>query len=358
MSEHEFDGHVVGFIVDAPTEVAEEIGVYFARGTSARTDRVRLVLTADAARLHRQVEQVTSRPALGSASGHPQTRYRWWSPQPDVRLLIPDTGPAHLIEADGSVGVTVTVLAAESATLARTTIRIMRELLIRSIERDGGILGHAAVVVINGRAIVLAGRPGSGKTTVALTLAGCHGAALCAADRCLLLPDASCGWRALAVPLAWRIAPGTVRTLSALAAAVTHRFTAHRGPGLYEGKHEFVTGELAALLNGPATPVAPGAVIVVLDHAPARPAGLVPVAPDGRDSAVLATMLRREDALFTTDWLGLPALPAKTPTATESTGAALAATIPIYRGNWASHIELATLAELVVDLPELTSGRS
>jgi hypothetical protein len=79
-------------------------------------------------------------------------------------VLIPTRGPAHLIEADGSVGVAVRVFAAESATLARTAIRIMRKLLIRSIERDGGILTHAAAVVIDGRAVVLAGRPGSGKT--------------------------------------------------------------------------------------------------------------------------------------------------------------------------------------------------
>ncbi|MGB6162466.1 MAG: hypothetical protein WCF33_07945 [Pseudonocardiaceae bacterium] len=60
MPEHEFDGHVVGFVVDAPNEVANEIGVYFTRNTSARTDRFRLVLTADSVRLHHQVEQVTS----------------------------------------------------------------------------------------------------------------------------------------------------------------------------------------------------------------------------------------------------------------------------------------------------------
>lgn len=356
MPEHEFDGHVMGFVVDAPKEVADEIGVYFARSTSARTDSVRLVLTANAARLHHQVGQVSSRPAQGTASGHPQTRYHWWSTQPDVRVLIPDAGPTHLIEADGSGGITVTVLAAESTTLARTAIRIMRELLIRSSERSGGILGHAAAVVIDGRAIVLAGRPGSGKTTVALILADCHGAALCAADRCLLLPDAACGWRALGVPLAWRIAPGTVQTLPALAAAVTHGFTMHRGPGLYEGKHELVTGELATLLNVPATPVAPGAVIVVLDRTPARSADLVPVAPDRRDVAVLGPLLRRKDVLFTTDWLGLPGLPAMPPAAVAATGAAFAATIPIYRGNWARPIELSPLAELVANLPELASG--
>lgn len=344
VTEHEFDGQVLRFCVQAPADVADQIQMHFARGGPSRPVTVRLVLVVDGPRLEQRA-QLLDRHPQSVAQGHPELPYHRWSVTPDVQVLLPHRGAPHLIEVTHrSSGAEVLILAEEEATVARTAIRVMRQLMIRTAEQAGGVLGHTAAVVLDEQAILVAGRPGAGKTTVALGLAERHGAALCAADRCLLLPLGRGGWRVIAVPLAWRIAPGTAGALAPLQRALAEGFTPRRGAKLRDGKHEFVVDELADVLGVPTIAAAPVAGVVALTRDADCETALAAVPEGLRGDVVAGTVLRAEDALFTTDWLGLAA-PERV--ATMARSAAFAAATPVYATSWAQHGDLAALAEQI-----------
>jgi hypothetical protein len=170
--------------------VLEQIGVYFPR--AAPGNRAAGPVARVRARL--APYEVTLRTAglsglrHGVASGHPQLAYQVWPDGAGGTTLIPQAGPPHLITVAAGHG-SIEVLAGQTGPLAQTTIRIVRQLMVRHTERHGGLLGHAAAVAAGGTVLLLAGRPGAGKTSVALLLARA-GADLCAGDRTLLLPGA------------------------------------------------------------------------------------------------------------------------------------------------------------------------
>jgi hypothetical protein len=325
-------------LVTAPHEVLEHVAAYFPRRTGGGAACIADV----AARVVAPAELVPPPwPLQAMAQGHPQLAYQVHPDGAGGTALAPQSGPPHLITVTADCG-HVGVAAADPAVLATTVTRVLRQLVIRHAERAGGLLGHAAAVAPGkGGVMLLAGRPGVGKTTMALILAR-GGAALCSGDRTILLPRPG-GWHAAEVPLAWRVAPGTLDALDLASPAAALPARA-RGRGLADGKHEFTAAELCDLTGAARVPCGRATAIVVLNQDPSRPAAarlaLDPAA------ALARTLFRPEDALFTTDWLGLG-----TPAPGEAAArrGALAAQVPVIEATWPDHAALPSLARLLND---------
>jgi hypothetical protein len=113
---------------------------------------------------------------------------------------------------------------------------------------------------------------------------------------------------------------------------------------LVDGKHEFTAGELCGLLEAGRLPGGPAATIVVLDADPARPVGVRPAASPA--AALAGTLLRPQDALFTTDWFGLGT---PSPLEVAARCAVLAAQVPVYEATWPDHDALPALADALAD---------
>ncbi|WP_217139880.1 hypothetical protein [Streptomyces sp. AC627_RSS907] len=93
--------------------------------------------------------------------------------------ISPDEGLAYRSE---QLGGHVTLSGRTTEPLALATARIAREMIRAALLREGWTLLHASAVVRDGRALLIFGSKGAGKTTTALLLAG-HGAQLLANDR-------------------------------------------------------------------------------------------------------------------------------------------------------------------------------
>jgi hypothetical protein len=75
------------------------------------------------------------------------------------------------------------------------------------------------------------------------------------------------------------------------------------------------------------------------------PLALARIRQAGNPATALAgTLLRPQDALFTTDWLGLGSL---TPLEVAARCAVLAAQVPVYEASWPDHAALPGLADLL-----------
>jgi hypothetical protein len=70
----------------------------------------------------------------------------------------------------------------------RELIELVRSLVLRNEENHGVVMLHAALVELAGRAVVIAGPKGAGKTSSALELVLHHGGRLLSGDKALLLP--------------------------------------------------------------------------------------------------------------------------------------------------------------------------
>lgn len=336
--------------VTAAPCVLEQADVYFPR-MAGDADASVAAVTARVAPAELALRMARlSGPPQGAARGHPHLAYWVRTDGTGKTILMPQTGPPHLITVAAGRR-SLEVVAGQYGLLTQTVIRVIRQLAIRHAERAGGLLGHAAAVAATGLVVLLAGRPGAGKTTVALLLARA-GASLCAGDRTLLFPRLG-GWDAAELPLAWRVAPGTLRALDLADPAASLPVRA-RGRDLIDGKQEFTAGELCGLLGASRVSGGPVATIVVLNRAPSQPTGTRPSPIPAK--ALASTLFSPQDALFTTDWLGLGALDRREAAARCEM---LAAQVPVIEATWPDHAALPFLADLLaaqVGLPRAQGG--
>lgn len=105
----------------------------------------------------------------------------------------------------------------------RIPVRIIRELLLRELQGEGGLFMHAAAVVsAKGRAALILGEQGAGKSTLMWALAGKGSLYYIANDRCIIRRRGSAleviGW-----PLSIRLGRGLVESPAALFPSVNLR---------------------------------------------------------------------------------------------------------------------------------------
>ena len=106
----------------------------------------------------------------------------------------------------------VRIVSGDARALRSATTRLAREMIALQLQARGWCLVHAAGVAKDGRAVLVLGGKGSGKTAAALTLAAALGWALLANDRVLLRVTGTevtvCSW-----PSSCRLGLGLVAAL-------------------------------------------------------------------------------------------------------------------------------------------------
>lgn len=122
---------------------------------------------------------------------------------------------AWAVQVEGPV---IDLYVAERAAAPKYTLRVIREVMLRTYESAGGIVFHAAGVDIAGRTVMVCANRGAGKTTtLAALLHGLGGrGALLSNDRLIIHGQR----RVVAVPLPVPVARGTLEAFPELWAAV------------------------------------------------------------------------------------------------------------------------------------------
>lgn len=164
----------------------------------------------------------------------------------------------------------------------RYVLRIIREVMIRSYENAGGILFHAAGLDIGGKAVMLCGSRGTGKTTTLAALLDFLGdrAALLSNDRLLALDDR----QIIAVPLPVPVASGTIEAFPQLRAATSIALRARPG--------EVPLGDLPREFGTASKLAFPARVFAAAFHAGLIPGSrlatvIIPVLTDTSDPAAI-----------------------------------------------------------------------
>jgi energy-coupling factor transporter ATP-binding protein EcfA2 len=129
--------------------------------------------------------------------------------------------PAHVILRSGNDLVVVNRSVSEEA--FRTPVRILRELALREMQKAGGLFMHAAAVVSRtGRAALILGDKGAGKSTLMWALVGLGPLLYIANDRCIVRNRGDTlkiyGW-----PLSIRLGRGLVESPAAMFPSATFR---------------------------------------------------------------------------------------------------------------------------------------
>lgn len=270
-------------------------------------------------------------------TSHPEQRYRVWIGD-DREILLPEYASDHVITRTPGL----VLVAAERVRVAATIgIRVVRQLVMRGGEVWGGSCVHAAAVDIDGRGVLIAGHPGSGKTTVLTHLIEEHGARPVSNDRAALVPTDTGRWHAIGVPLAARFTPEGIGGSPTLKATLDH-FAPSRGRQLVDGKIELTPWELATLFHRSTVPVTEVTLLVILTRSPVVPAEKA----DG--DFVRHHLDFGADDFFADDWLNLRShLSAALPDPPETAAnlwEQLADTVPVLPFSWTDPTELPSIA--------------
>lgn len=353
MEDTAYDCFSLAVTVSGLPEAHERIRHYFhptASATSPSQAHITLDLRSEE-ELVALVSELTSESPEQVTWGHPDLKYwvvRRSAEDSEIRL-VPQTESPHVLAVDPDDGMKIRITAAHVTTLGRTAVRLMRQLMIRHAERQGGVIGHGAAVIFNGSALVLAGLPGAGKTTVGLTLSEIKGTDLVASDRLTFLPGShGQGWQVAGIPVPWRIADGTIGGVGKLARAFAEEPTLFRGCELVGGKHELVTSELASMLGVQAQFDATVGAIVILGRG--KTMAVEELSGAGKVAALAATLFNADDRLFVTDWLGAFGLISEEDVIVRAE--LLAASARVISATWTDYCDIAPLAELIASAIE------
>lgn len=126
------------------------------------------------------------------------------------RMLVLDERARSYYVVDLAERVVLAVLERSMPNL-RDLARQVRELLMGGLLAQGHVVVHAAAVARDGRATVLSGAKGSGKTSVSLALLAAPGYRYMSSDRVLLRADDAGRLTVLPYPMSVRLGGGTVR---------------------------------------------------------------------------------------------------------------------------------------------------
>jgi hypothetical protein len=221
-------------------------------------------------------------------------------------------------------------------------MRVVREYAHNHALGGGGVILHAAAVVLGGRALVVAGAKGAGKTTLALRLLAAPGTAYLANDRVLVRGDAEA--RALGVPTVVTLRPGTLALLPRIGARLrmcgdfreSRGERAARGPsppvGIDGGLRVSAAQLCAALERDPEATAALAAVLFPLTGAGAD-SPLRRLGRDEAETALAGSLLGVGSRTFASEvFVGSPG-PPPDEAALRSRCRALASRVPCYAGR-------------------------
>jgi hypothetical protein len=238
---------------------------------------------------------------VAARRSHPGQQYHVWNDQ-GREILLSLTEQHHVVWKQGTY---INVTAETSKVAATVGTRILRQLIMRGGEAQGGHAVHAGAVVLNDTGVLVGGPSGSGKTTVLTRLIEHHGARPIANDRTVVTPTARGEWIAVGVPLAWRFTPEGLQTL-----------------------------------QRPESTAAPISRVVVLSRSPGH--------PPRPDAATLRRQLAfGDDDFFWEDWLNVSGELPGTTAPRNDIWTGLHTSIPVQALSWAEPAELPGLAATI-----------
>ncbi|MFJ8823130.1 hypothetical protein ACIREE_15235 [Streptomyces sp. NPDC102467] len=195
-------------------EIAAQHEVLDAAGGS-RTDR-RVTLVIDPGLVERVRSGGTERPSA-SVESFAGWWYETWPGEGGGRVLASGEGQEwdHVLLTEDFLSWTVVGTTVDGAAVA--VGRLLRELIREDLVRRGALMFHAGAAVLpGGRAVMLPGDAGAGKTSSAVRVAEAGGQVV-ATDRLLLLPPGgaggSGGWWMVGLPSTTRLGAGAVAAL-------------------------------------------------------------------------------------------------------------------------------------------------
>jgi hypothetical protein len=146
-----------------------------------------------------------------------------------LRLFVErgDAGGRYVVVQDPAARAIGILLAECCPDQYRQPIRCMREIYLREVEARGGVSLHASCFVRDGKATVIIGGQGAGKTTLCLALGLRPGSEYLSNDK-VLLHSGPHGPFVTGFPVACRIGLGTARSIPALAAVLANMHELHR----------------------------------------------------------------------------------------------------------------------------------
>jgi len=257
---------------------------------------------------------------------------------------VPMTEAPHLLQVEGDRdALSISISAADSESLGRTCVRMMRQLMLRRAEFIGGRDARGAAVTLNGCGLVLAGLPGAGKSTVALTLAQNNSAKLVASDHLVFVPLPIGDWIVAGTPVPWSLADGTIRGVSKLDEAFAAGLDLHRGNHLVDSRHELITEELSAILG--VDSVFETAVDAVIVLSQSDETAVREIHGVGKLPLLAQTLFNPDDRLFVTDWLGKHTLVQDSELAFR--GHDIARTVRVFEATWRNYADIKTVASMI-----------
>lgn len=332
--------------VTGPQSTHDKIGKYFPR-SGAPTAQTKIALNKVTEEdLWLRIDAFDALPAVRQSWGHPSLKYNVYSTK-ESEIYIPLTETPHVLRVHGSGDeLELTVWAADDTTLGRTAVRLMRQLMLRRAEQIGGRDAHGAAVVLNRCGLVMAGLPGAGKSTVALTLAQTYGASLVASDRLVFTPTASGDWTVAGTPVPWRIARGTISGAAKLLDAFANGINLYRGNHLVEDKHELITEELGTIFGVSAVFETQLDAVIVLNRSSET---AVHEVIGARKLPLLArTLFNQGDRLFVKDWFDKHTLVQDVELARRGHG--LAQTVRVFEATWKNYSDIAVVTNEIADI--------
>jgi hypothetical protein len=265
----------------------------------------------------------------GVVAGRPHTASETYESRPASRVEV-DGRTVLRYPADAGVTVVdrdrrrVAYLDPDPTRAGFESARLVREVVRRLGEESGEVVLHAGAVVLAGRAWVISGAKGAGKTTSVCALMEYADAAFIANDRVHLRQAA--GFDVRAWPMSTRIGVGTCTASPRLrpllsggrrlaypqtgwdpdrgltAAAIAIHVAARSGP-----KIELVTQELCEVLGAEATGGAPVGGVLLPEHGAPVP-GVAKADPADVREVLMGQVFTPDDEAYP-DWLELRATP-------------------------------------------------
>lgn len=341
MLTYNYDCQSSTVAVTGPKTTHDKIRRYFPRASADSRSHTSITLhQVSSAELCFRMDAYTPLQVSRKSWGHPSLQYNVYTTK-WCDTYIPLTETPHVLQVAGQGdALTITLFANDVATLGRTAVRLMRQLMLRRAELLGGRDAHGAAVTLNGCGIVLAGTPGAGKSTVALTLAQNNGANLVASDRLVFVPTAANDWLVAGTPVPWRIAAGTISGIASLRDAFANGVKLYRGNHLVEHKNELITEELSDMLGVGSVFETPVDAVIVLSR------GYETAVHEVHGAQKLPLLARSlfnpDDRLFVTDWLGKHTLVSEAQLARR--GHSLAQSVRVFEATWKDYADIQTVA--------------
>jgi hypothetical protein len=285
---------------------------------------------------------IRSQMPLTSRSSHPEQRYSVWQSGDGSReVLLPEGATDHAITIRRNH---LTVCAESPSIAARIAVRVVRQLIMRGGEAQGGRSIHAGAVNLDGRGVLVAGRSGAGKTSVLTHLIEHYQARPVSNDRSAVVRSSDQSWRAVGVPLAWRYTPEGVNGSIALSSGLA-QLSPVRGTNLIDRKIEITPYEVSRLLDVPFLPAVEISQLVILMRSTVERSRRV-------DAVSLKEYVEFGDAdFFAEDWLNIrPALKKEGWLQdSDKWWSEFSAAIPIRVLSWAHVNEMPGLASIIVE---------